>query len=128
MLKRINFQSIPVKDQQRALEFYRDRLGMVVQTDAPYGEGVRWIFMAIPGAQTMVHFAAPDEVTVKDGTPALCLVSDDVDGEAARLEAAGVAMTGGPADAPWQPGVRWAMFRDSEDNLVLIQSSSMEGA
>ncbi len=32
-----------------------------------------------PGAQTMVHFAAPDEVTVKAGTPALCLVSEDVD-------------------------------------------------
>lgn len=128
MLTRINFQSIPVKDQQRALEFYRDRLGMVVQTDAPYGGGLRWIFMAIPGAQTMLHFGTPEEVTVKAGTPVLCLVSDDVDAEAARLEAAGVAMTGGPADAPWQPGVRWAMFKDSEDNLVLIQSSSMEGA
>ncbi len=128
MLRRINFQSIPVMDQGRALAFYRDRLGMTVQTDAPYGEGVRWIFMAIPGAQTLLHFGAPDEVRVKDGTPALCLVTDDVDAEAARLMAAGVAMTGGPADAPWQAGVRWAMFRDSEDNLVLIQSSSMEGA
>ena len=31
-------------------------------------------------------------------------------------------MTAGPADAEWQPGMRWAMFPDSEGNLVLIQS------
>jgi predicted enzyme related to lactoylglutathione lyase len=127
-LQRINFQTIPVKDQDRALAFYRDKLRMTVQTDAPYAGGRRWIFMAIPGAQTLLHFGEPDEVKVKDGTPLLCLITDDVDGEAARLAAAGVPMTGGPADAPWQPGVRWAMFSDSEDNLILIQSSPMEAS
>ncbi|MEZ5730931.1 MAG: VOC family protein [Paracoccaceae bacterium] len=128
MLKRINFQSIPVTDQQRALEFYRDKLGMTVETDAPYEEGWRWIFLKIPGAETMLHFAADDEVSVKSGTPALCLVTDDVDAEIARMKAAGVKVTHDPAPAPWHSAVRWAMFRDSEDNLLLIQSSSAEGA
>lgn len=126
-LKRINFQSIPVADQQRALEFYRDMLGMDVQTDAPYADGWRWIFMEIPGAETMLQFTHADEVSIKPGTPALCLVSDDVDDEMARMKAAGVTVTHEPAEAPWNPNVRWAMFKDSEDNLVLIQSSSMEG-
>lgn len=125
MLKRINFQTLPAKDFLRARDFYRDRLGMRVDTDAPYGDS-RWIFMAIPGADTKLHFGAADELAIKPGTPALCLVTDDVDAEAARLAAEGVDITAGPADAPWQPDVRWAMFRDSEDNLVLIQSSVNE--
>ncbi len=127
-VNRINFLTIPVRDQDRALGFYCDMLGMRVQTDAPYGDNWRWIFLEIPGAETFLHFGTADEVKVKDGTPALCLVCDDVDSEVARLAAAGVAITGGPDDAPWHPSVRWAMLRDSESNLVLIQSSSMEGA
>ncbi|MCB1493380.1 MAG: VOC family protein [Rhodobiaceae bacterium] len=126
MFKRINFQSIPVKDQQRAMDFYRDTLGFAVHTDAPYDGGWRWIFMQIPGAATLLHFARPGEVTVKD-VPALCLISDDVDAEAARLREAGVVLVDGPADAPWYPAVRYAMIRDPEDNLILIQSSNMEG-
>jgi catechol 2,3-dioxygenase-like lactoylglutathione lyase family enzyme len=128
MLKRINFQSIPVRDPQRALEFYRDMLGMRVHTDMPYQDGQRWIFMEIPGAQTLLQFGGADEVTYKPGVPVLCLVCDDADAEAQRLAAAGVAMTGGPDTAPWDAAVRWAMFRDSEDNLILIQSSSQERA
>mgnify|MGYP000191604493 CR=1 FL=1 len=125
MFKRINFQSIPVEDQQRALEFYRDKLGFNVQTDAPYEEGWRWIFMQIPGAETMLHFGSRGDMEHHKG-PALCLVTDDVDAEAKRLESLGVAMKNGPGDAPWQQAVRFAMFDDSEDNLVLMQSSTME--
>ena len=126
MFKPINFQSLPVKDQQRALEFYRDKMRLKVQTDAPYGEDYRWIFMEIPGAETLLHFARAEEVSNKD-IPALCLVTDDVDAEAARLQDLGVEFTDGPADAPWHPAVRYALIRDSEGNLVLIQSSTLEG-
>jgi predicted enzyme related to lactoylglutathione lyase len=128
MLKRINFQSIPAADQDRAIAFYGDVLGLRVQTDAPNSDGSRWIFLEIPGSETKLHLCAAGEVTVKPGVPALCLVCDDVDAEARRLAARGVAMTAGPGDAPWDPHVRWAMFSDSEGNLVLIQSSSLEGA
>lgn len=126
MFKRINFQTIPVKDQQRALEFYRDTMGLTVQTDAPYEGGLRWIFMAIPGAETMLHFGEPKDYSIRN-VPALCLVTDDVDAEAARLEKAGVKFVQPVQDAPWNEHVRWAMIRDTEDNLILIQSSAMEG-
>lgn len=117
----INFQSIPVSDQDRALAFYRDMLGFEVQLDAPYSEGWRWIFMSIPGAKTRLQFSKTTEIEVHS-TPALCLESDDVDAEATRLKAAGVEITDGPGDAPWAPGVRWLMIRDSEGNLVLLES------
>ncbi|MBL4811809.1 MAG: VOC family protein [Rhodobacteraceae bacterium] len=96
-------------------------LGFEVQIDAPYREGWRWIFLSIPGAKTRLHFAKTTEMELHS-TPALCLESDDVDAEAARLKSAGVEITDGPDDAPWAPGVRWLMIRDSESNLVLLES------
>ncbi|MEO8243552.1 MAG: VOC family protein [bacterium] len=125
MLKRINFQVLYVTDQQRALEFYRDRLGMTVQTDGPDGQGGRWIAMEIPGAETRLHLPKAD--TVPRGTaPRLYLVTDDVDAEAARLTAAGVPLDVPPTTASWDPAVRFAMLTDSEGNPILLQSSRME--
>lgn len=120
-VRRITFTSIPVADQDRALAFYAGHLGFAVHTDAPYAEGWRWIFLALPGADTRLHFARRSEIVVTD-VPALCLVCDDVDAEAARLGAAGVTILSGPDDAPWAGGVRWLMIRDSEDNMILMES------
>ena len=120
-IRRIHFQSIPVADQDRALAFYTTNFGFEVHTDAPYGEGWRWIFLTLPGAETRLHFASPDDMTVND-KPALCLVCDNVDDEAKKLRANSVEITNGPDDAPWHPGVRWLMLRDTEDNLVLLES------
>jgi len=120
-IKYINFTSIPVTDQDRALAFYRDKLGFSVQVDAPYGEGWRWIFMTLPDGQCRLQFGKAGEYVI-NGVPALTLVCDDVDDEAARLKAAGVTIKDGPADAPWASGVRWLMIHDSEDNLILLES------
>src|SRR5437763_16353774 len=38
-----------VKNQQEALEFYRDKLGFEVDTDAEIGPGFRWLTMKIKG-------------------------------------------------------------------------------
>ncbi len=120
-INRIHFQSIPVVDQGRALEFYTKQLGFEVHTDASYGEGYRWIFLTLPGAETRLHFAKPSEIKITD-TPALCLVCDNADDEAVRLGAAGVEITNGPDDALWAEGVRWLMVRDTENNLILLES------
>ncbi len=120
-IKRINFQSIPIEDQDRAIAFYKDHLGFEVQVDAPYMDGWRWIFMTLPGAETRLHFAKTSEMSFTD-TPALCLVSDDVDADSARFKECGIEITNGPDDAPWAPGTRWLMIRDSENNLILLES------
>jgi len=117
----IHFQSIPVEDQSRALDFYTRHLGFELHTDAPYGEDWRWIFLTLPGAQTRLHFARANDIQI-NGVPALCLVCDNVDDEAKTLTENGVEISGGPDDAPWQPGVRWLMIRDSEGNQVLLES------
>lgn len=122
-LKRISFQSIPVTDQDRALAFYRDVMGMDVQVDAPYLEGWRWIFLGIPGSDSRITFCRPDEIVAKEGTPVLALVCDDVDADSARWKAAGAEIAQGPGDAPWADGVRWVLITDSEGNLVFAESA-----
>jgi predicted enzyme related to lactoylglutathione lyase len=120
MFTRIHFDSVPATDVERARDFYRDRLGFTVERDNPYGEG-RWVFMRIPGADTLLHFDKRPSVP-KTETPALVLVTEDVDAACDTLKSRGVAIKQGPSDAPWEPGTRWAMIDDSEGNLVLIQT------
>lgn len=127
MITGLNFQSIPVSDQDRAIGFYRDKMGFSVQTDAPYEDDWRWIFIEIPGAATMIQFAKPESISFK-GIPALALITDDVDAETARLKEEGVEIIDGPADAPWHGSVRYSLIKDSEDNTLLLQSSTAEGA
>jgi predicted enzyme related to lactoylglutathione lyase len=121
MFKRIHFDTIPATNVERARDFYRDKLDFVVERDNPYGDS-RWVFMRIPGAETLLHFDKQDTV-VPTETPALVLVTDDVDATCATLRARSVRIKNGPDDAPWEPGTRWAMIDDSEGNLVLIQTA-----
>lgn len=120
MFTRIHFDTVSATDIERARDFYRDKLGFEVERDNPYGDS-RWVFMRIPGADTLLHFNKQDSVP-KSPTPALVLATDDVDQTCAGLAQRGVTIKRGPEDAPWAPGTRWAMIDDSEGNLVLIQT------
>jgi predicted enzyme related to lactoylglutathione lyase len=119
VFKHVKFADLPVSDQDRAVAFYRDKVGLRVETDAAYGEGWRWIELAIPGAQTRILLSKRDDET--SGTePSLILVTEDLDGAYARLAEQGVVFTQPPTNAPWAPGERYATMRDSEGNLVLL--------
>lgn len=121
-LQRISFQPIPVEDQDRAVAFYRDVLGFEVQTDVPYEDDWRWIFMAIPGSTSRITFSRRSELSVAEGKPVLALVSDDVDADCAAWRARGVTIISPPSDAPWARGVRWATIGDSEGNTLFVES------
>ena len=47
MITKMSHVLIWVKNQQEALEFYRDKLGFEVDTDAMIGEDFRWLTMKI---------------------------------------------------------------------------------
>ena len=49
MITKMSHVLIWVKNQQEALEFYRDKLGFEVDTDAEIGPGFRWLTMKIKG-------------------------------------------------------------------------------
>ncbi|WP_374969652.1 VOC family protein [Terrabacter sp. BE26] len=56
---------LAVSDQDRALAFYRDKLGFEVRTDTDFGEGFRWIEVAPVGAYTVVALVLP----MREGDP-----------------------------------------------------------
>ena len=59
MIKGIKFASVPVTDQDRALEFYTKKLGLRILTDAPFNDDQRWIELGFPRAETkLVLFTA----------------------------------------------------------------------
>jgi catechol 2,3-dioxygenase-like lactoylglutathione lyase family enzyme len=62
----ISTVGIPVTDQDRALAFYRDTVGLDLLMDAPLpGGSARWIMLAPPGASVSVSLVA-----ASDGVPA----------------------------------------------------------
>jgi len=122
MLKFVKFTELPVVDQDRALSFYTEKLGLRVVQDAPYKDGWRWIELAIPGAQTRILLTAQQGKPAVD-TPRLVIISDDVDATYRKLSANGVVFTKQPSNAPWNSGKRFAELRDSEGNGIVISSS-----
>ena len=79
---------IAVNDQDRALEFYLDKLGFEKRTDTPYGEGERWVEVAPPGAATTIALVPP-----REGDPIgfeVSFTTRDADADHAALLARGV--------------------------------------
>lgn len=48
MLKKVTHISLYVPNQDEALEFYINKLGFVVHTDAMFGPSLRWLTIALP--------------------------------------------------------------------------------
>lgn len=122
MLKFVKFAELPVVDQDRALNFYTEKLGLQVAQDAPYKEGWRWIELSVPGAQTHILLTQQTSETKSD-TPRLVIISDDVDATYRKLSARGVEFIKEPSKAPWNPGQTFAQLRDSEGNGIVISTS-----
>src|SRR5262249_18140170 len=52
MIKGIKFASIPVRDQDKALEFYTKKLGFKIITDSPFDGTQRWIELGLQRSET----------------------------------------------------------------------------
>ncbi|MEO0563032.1 MAG: VOC family protein, partial [Chloroflexota bacterium] len=59
MINHIEVTTVFVKDQDDAIAFYRDVLGMQVKIDTMMGEHFRWIEVMPEGAQTSIALLAP---------------------------------------------------------------------
>ncbi|HEX4809596.1 MAG TPA: VOC family protein [Bryobacteraceae bacterium] len=120
MIKRIKFLGIPVRDQDRALGFYTDKLGFRVLTDQQFSEKQRWIELSIPGAETGIVLFTPDGHEDRIGTFVnTSWEVSDVDQTYAGLQAKGVEFAGPPQKQPWGTFVK---MKDSEGNQIVLSS------
>ncbi len=120
MIKGVKFGSIPVRDQDRALKFYTEKLGFTVQTDQPFVEQ-RWIELGIPGAQTGIVLFTPDEHKTHIGTFShLSFNCDNVERTYQELVQRGVEFAGPPEKMPWGTFVK---FKDPDGNQFVLSSN-----
>jgi predicted enzyme related to lactoylglutathione lyase len=120
MIKNVDFVSIPVQDQKRALAFYTQKLGFTVFTDQPFDDQQRWIELKIAGAQTKIVLFTPDTHRDRIGSFAnLSFNCDDVEKTYAELKERGVEFVAPPRREPW--GLM-AIFKDSEGNSFVMSA------
>ena len=120
MIKQIKFVSIPVADQNRALDFYTDKLGFTIITDQPFDEKQRWIELRIPKAETRVVLFTPEGDEKRIGSfMNMSYTCDNIDKTFEELKKRGVEFEGPPQKQPWGT---YAMFKDSEGNRFVVSS------
>jgi catechol 2,3-dioxygenase-like lactoylglutathione lyase family enzyme len=81
---------VVVSDQDRAIEFYTDKLGFELRGDTPYGEGDRWVEVAPPGASTRIALVPPREGQSAGVPTNIGLTTKDVEADHAYLKEQGV--------------------------------------
>jgi predicted enzyme related to lactoylglutathione lyase len=119
MIKAMKFASIPVKDQQRALEFYTRKLGFQVTTDQAMGPGQRWIELGLNGGCGVALFT-PQGHENRIGTfSGISFVCDDVEKTHSELAQRGVEFTQAPKKESWGTS---AIFRDVDGNTFVLSS------
>lgn len=120
MLKHIKLISIPVHDQNRALDFYTEKLGLTIITDQPFNGKQRWIELRMPKGETRVAlFTAEGEEKRIGSFMNLSYECDDIDKTYQELTARGVEFEGPPQKQPWGT---YAKFKDSEGNVFVVSA------
>jgi predicted enzyme related to lactoylglutathione lyase len=120
MIRKIKFISIPVRDQDRALEFYTATLGFTMVTDQPMGPGQRWIELRAPKGETGIALFTPPGLEDRIGTfTGISMECDDVQKTYDELIAKGAEFAKPPKTEPW--GVS-AILKDSEGNQIVLSS------
>ena len=118
MIKRIKFLGIPVRDQDRALRFYTEKLGFRILTDQEFSDKQRWIELSIPGAETGISLFTPDGQEDRIGTFInTSWEVDNIDKTYAELLSRGVEFLGPPQKQSWGT---YAILKDSEGNQIVL--------
>jgi predicted enzyme related to lactoylglutathione lyase len=118
IIDKIGQISIPVGDQQRALEFYVEKLGFQLESDSPFGEGERWIEVSIPGAETrMVLYAADAHKPLIGTFSPIMFSSPNLTRTAQALQERGVEIVQPLTTEFWGS---YLIFKDPDGNSFLV--------
>ncbi|HEY2477836.1 MAG TPA: VOC family protein [Solirubrobacterales bacterium] len=110
---------VPVADQDRAIEFYTEKMGFEKRADIPFGDGNRWVEVAPAGAATTVALVQPMEGEGTGVESRIAFRSTDIDADHAALRERGVEVDpevmrmGGPVPPMF-------FFRDVDGNRLLL--------
>ncbi len=120
------FGSVPifVSDQERALEFFRDKIGLEVILDQRYGPTLRWVTVALRKGETEIVLFHPvpaivgtgaEELQERIGTwTGIVFLTDDINSTYQELLERGVEFRAAPKLQPW--GAWETQFVDPDGN------------
>lgn len=136
MIRKMSHATIFVDNQNEALEFYRDKLGFKVHTDAMVGEDFRWLTMCTndqPDFEIILLEPKPGMMMDEETTKQLRTVmqkgvlgagvfnTDDCRKTYEELTARGVQFLSPPAERPY--GIE-AVFKDNSGNWFSLTQPS----
>ncbi|HKN60845.1 MAG TPA: VOC family protein [Candidatus Acidoferrales bacterium] len=123
---KIKVTTLYVDDQNKALRFYTDVLGLTKKTDFSQGP-YRWVTVASPEEPngTELQLALNNNPAAKtyqhamfqQSQPAIMFFTDDVKGDYERIKARGAEFTMPPTDVT---GSTIAMLNDTCGNLIQL--------
>ena len=131
-MKTIKSIVILVKDQQEALEFYQDKLGFELHTDASFGEGNRWVTVNVPGLKDVeiVLALAKDEAAknkvgqqVDPENALMGFYTDDIAQDMARFKDYGVALDSELVEEPYG---KFIFFKDLYGNRFYLHEEKKQ--
>ena len=110
-MKAVEIIMIPVKDRQKAKEFYL-KLGFNIIVEAPDPHGETWIQMGLPGGGSTISLASLQGIICE---------TDDIEKEVKALQSKGIEV-GKIDNTPWG---MFAWLKDIDGNsLCLHQKNS----
>lgn len=120
MIKSLKFVTIPTGNQDRALAFWTEKVGLRTITDQPMGGEQRWIELSIPGAQTRLVLFTQDGHEDRVGTRFNgAFACADVEYAWRQLSGRGVSFVEEPRSQRWGS---FAVFEDEEGNSFVLSS------
>lgn len=105
-MKSVEIIMLPVKDRQKAKEFYL-KLGFQIVVEAPDGHGDTWIQLGLPGSSTTISLA---------GFQGNIYETDNIEKEVKELKTKGIEV-GKIDETPWG---RFAWLKDLDGNSLCL--------
>jgi catechol 2,3-dioxygenase-like lactoylglutathione lyase family enzyme len=136
MIRKMSHATIFVSNQEQALDFYRDKLGFKVHTDAMVGEDFRWltinapdqpdfeIILMEPKAGMLMDESTANQLRAimdKGVLGAGAFYTDDCRGTYEEMQSKGVAFISEPTERPY--GIE-AVFKDNSGNWFSLTQPS----
>lgn len=130
MITRLSHVTILVKDEEEALRWYTEKLGLVKKADMPLGPGARWLTVGPKNQDIEIVLQKPNpamqgaplakELTARIGkTWGMVFDTDDCRNDYKAMLSRGVRFQGPPEQVPW--GIQ-AVFSDLYGNqFVLVE-------
>ncbi|HEY4383444.1 MAG TPA: VOC family protein [Ktedonobacteraceae bacterium] len=114
MFTKVGTISIGVSDQDKALDFYVNKLGFEKIDDQPMSETERWLEIALPGTETHIMLGLRGQSSSdKSGFTGYILHTDNIEETCETLKARGVNISQELSNEPWG---KWAQFTDLDGN------------